>query len=179
MSVIIVGDGPGGLSAALFLAKKGMEVTVFGKNETAMHYAKLYNYLGIEEITGTDFLEVARRQVEKFGARLIDEFVESITAGELFTITTAGNTHYTSKYVIISEGKGLKLCNKLGLTLALSGIEVDRNGRTKIDHLYVVGRGTKLRKSQAIISAGEGASSALDILSAEAGKDVLDYDTVD
>lgn len=179
MSVIIVGDGPAGLSAALFLAKKGMEVTVFGKNETAMHFAKLYNYLGIEEITGTEFQQVARRQVETFGATLVDEFVESITAGDLFTITTTNNGRYTSKYVIIAEGKGMKLCNKLGLELALSGVEVDRNGRTAVEHLYVVGRGTKLRRSQAIISAGEGASTALDILSAEAGKDVLDYDKVD
>jgi hypothetical protein len=34
-----------------------------------------------------------------------------------------------------------------------------------------------MNRSQAIISAGEGASAALDILSAEAGRDVLDYDS--
>ena len=49
-SVVIVGDGPGGLSAALFLAKNGQDVTVFGTDDTAMHYAYLYNYLGIPEI---------------------------------------------------------------------------------------------------------------------------------
>lgn len=29
----IVGDGPGGLSAALFLTKNGHEVTVFGQDK--------------------------------------------------------------------------------------------------------------------------------------------------
>ena len=66
MSVIIVGDGPAGLSAALFLSKKGMDVTVIGKNETAMHYAMLYNYLGIEAITGTDFQNIARKTGKRF-----------------------------------------------------------------------------------------------------------------
>ncbi|MFK7845355.1 MAG: FAD-dependent oxidoreductase [Rhodothermales bacterium] len=178
MSVIIVGDGPAGLSAALFLAKKDMDVTVFGKNETAMHYARLYNYLGIEDITGTDFQQIARKQVDKFGAKIIDAFVSTITVDDNFVVTTEDKSTYTSKYLIIAEGKGMKLCNALGLSLELTGIKVDRDGKTDIDRLYVVGRGTKLRRSQAIISAGEGASTALDILSVEAGKDVLDYDSV-
>lgn len=178
MSVIIVGDGPAGLSAALFLAKKDMDVTVFGKNETAMHYARLYNYLGIEDITGTDFQQIARKQVDKFGAKIIDAFVSTITVDDNFIVTTEDKSTHTSKYLIIAEGKGMKLCNALGLSLELTGIKVDRDGRTDIDRLYVVGRGTKLRRSQAIISAGEGASTALDILSAEAGKDVLDYDSI-
>ncbi len=178
MDVIIVGDGPAGLSAALFLAKKGMDVTVFGKNETAMHYAMLYNYLGIEEITGTDFQEVARKQVIEFGAKIVNKFVSTITVDGNFSVTTEDKSTYTSKYLMIAEGKGMKLCNALGLPLELTGIKVDRDGKTDIDRLYVAGRGTKLRRSQAIISAGEGASAALDILSAEAGKDVLDYDSV-
>jgi thioredoxin reductase len=45
-SVIVVGDGPGGLSAALFLAKGGISVTVYGEDKTAMHWALLKNYLG-------------------------------------------------------------------------------------------------------------------------------------
>jgi len=53
--VLIVGDGPAGLSAALFLAKNDMSVTVFGQDTTPMHKAMLYNYLGIPEMTGSDF----------------------------------------------------------------------------------------------------------------------------
>ena len=45
--VIVIGDGPGGLSAALFLAKNGKEVVVYGQDKTAMHWAMLHNYLGI------------------------------------------------------------------------------------------------------------------------------------
>ena len=62
-SVIVVGDGPGGLSAALFLAKKGHEVNVFGTDQTAMNYAYLHNYLGLREIAGTEFQRIAKDQV--------------------------------------------------------------------------------------------------------------------
>ena len=58
-------------------------------------------------------------------------------------------------------------------------IESDRNGRTQVDGAYVVGWATRPDKIQAIISAGDGAAAALDILSKEAGKDLHDFDSVD
>ncbi len=76
--VIIIGDGPGGLSAALFLAKLEMGVTVFGVDKTAMHAAMLYNYLGIPEMTGSEFQKIARQQVIGFGADLQNKLVTGI-----------------------------------------------------------------------------------------------------
>jgi hypothetical protein len=40
----------------------------------------------------------------------------------------------------------------------------------------VIGRSARPGRSQAIISAGDGARAALDILAREAGKDVQDWD---
>ncbi|MBE7550337.1 MAG: NAD(P)/FAD-dependent oxidoreductase [Anaerolineales bacterium] len=178
--VIIVGDGPAGLSAALFLAKNGQDVTVFGVNKTAMHSAKLYNYLGIPEITGSDFQKVAHAQVQKFGAKIQDQQVTSIektAAG--FAVSTESGERYESKYLIIAEGKSIKLAQSMGLTITSSGVEVDHNYRSAVDKLYVVGRSTRLTRSQAVISVGTGAVAALDILATEKGKDFVDYDTVD
>ena len=177
--VIIIGDGPGGLSAALFLAKNGQQVTVFGQDETPMHYALLRNYLGIPEITGTDFQQIAREQVQGFGADLQDQRVASVEkTGDGFAITTEGGERHESKYLIIGEGKGLKLVTPLGLSTTHEGAEVDRNYRTSIDKLYVIGRSTRIQRSQAVISAGSGAVAALDILSTEKGKDFNDFDSV-
>jgi thioredoxin reductase (NADPH) len=64
MDAIVIGDGPGGLSAALFLAKSGLEVSVYGQDKTAMHWALLKNYLGLPEVHGSEFQKVARKQVE-------------------------------------------------------------------------------------------------------------------
>ena len=79
--IAIVGEGPGGLSAALFLAKADHEVTVFGTDGTAMNYALLFNYLGLPEIAGSDFQAIAKQQVASFGAVLREEEVTAV-AGE-------------------------------------------------------------------------------------------------
>ena len=64
-SALIIGDGPGGLGAALYLAKNEIKTTVFGQNETPMHYAMLYNYLGIPEMTGTEFQKIAQDNLSR------------------------------------------------------------------------------------------------------------------
>lgn len=179
-NIIIIGDGPAGLSAALFLAKNGQVVTVFGIDKTAMHAAKLYNYLGIPEITGTDFQKIAREQVQQYGAKILDQQVTGVEkTGHGFVVTAENGERYESRYLIVAEGKSIKLAQAMGLPLSSIGVEVDRNYRTSVDRLYVVGRSTRLARSQAIISAGAGGVAALDILAAEKGKDFVDYDTVD
>jgi thioredoxin reductase len=177
--VVVVGDGPGGLSAALFLAKNGQDVTVFGKNGTALHYAMLYNYLGISEITGPEFARIAREQVSRFGATLVEQNITQIEkTGDGFICTAEDGSTYASNYVVLAEGKGLKLARTLNLAETDAGVQVDRDGRTAIDGLYAVGRMTRRVRSQTVISAGEGAAAALDILSREAGKDVNDFDSL-
>jgi thioredoxin reductase len=155
-----------------------VETTVFGLDKTAMHWAYLYNYLGIPEISCSDFQKVARDQVAGFGVDIVAETVTELLPGEdIFTVTTDSGKKYTADYVVIAEGKAAKLAQDLGLEKSDSGIIVDREGRTAIANLYVVGRATRVTRSQAIISAGEGAATALDILSAVHGKEFNDFDT--
>jgi thioredoxin reductase len=177
--VIIIGDGPGGLSAALFLAKKGKDVVVFGEDKTAMHAAMLHNYLGIDTITGTEFQEIARAQATKHGATLRDDAVEQLSQGDAgFTVTSAKGATLSAPVLVLSEGKGPRLARAIGLEPDAKGaVPTDANGLTSIAGVYVVGRSRRPGRSQAIISAGDGAAAALDILSREAGQDVCDWDT--
>lgn len=175
--VIVVGDGPGGLSAALFLAKNDHEVTVFGQDKTAMNYAYLHNYLGFPEIDGTEFQGIARQQVARQGAELRDEEVKSVVINTVFVAETDSGS-YESDYLILTEGKSPELARSLGVDEDDSGaIVVDRDMRSSIDKVYVVGRSVRPSRSQAIISAGAGAVAAVDILAREAGEDVQDWDT--
>ena len=176
---IVVGDGPGGLSAALFLAKNGKSVVVFGQDKTAMHWAMLNNYLGIEQIHGSEFQKVARKQVTDHGGEIRDERVETVALGEGgFVIETEGGESLTAKYLVLSEGKSPRLATMLGLSHdASSGIAADRHGHTQVQGCYVVGRLARPGRSQAIISAGDGAAAAIDILSREKGESVTDWDS--
>lgn len=176
--IAIVGDGPGGLSAALFLAKAGETVSVFGTDETAMHYAYLHNYLGIKEISGSDFQRVARDQVTTFGADLRPERVASVSSTDQgLSLTTEEGIELAADYLILTEGKNPVLAESLGLGKTEDGITVDREYRSSLDRVYVVGRSARPKRSQAIISAGAGATAAVDILSRETGKDYQDWDS--
>ena len=180
-TVIVIGDGPGGLSAALFLAKNKVDVMVFGDDKSAMHYAYLKNYLGIAEIAGSEFQKAARAQVVAVGARVREDRVEEIVAGAAgqakFSVTTENGEKLTAKYLVLSEGKGPRLAKTLGLEFDdAKGIATDKHAHSSVDGVYVVGRSARPGRSQAIISAGDGAAAAIDILSREAGHDVLDWD---
>jgi len=176
--VIVIGDGPGGLSAALFLAKNQLDVVVFGQDKTAMNYALVKNYLGIPEILGTEFQRVARRQVTDFGGRIRGDRVETIAAaGDGWAITLEGGEQLSARYVVLSEGKGPRLAKQLGLAFDdANGIATDRNARSSLDGVYIVGRSARPGRSQAIISAGDGAAAAIDILSRAKGESFVDWD---
>jgi thioredoxin reductase (NADPH) len=179
MSAIVVGDGPGGLSAALFLAKNGVEVSVYGQDKTAMHWAQVKNYLGIPDIHGSEFQRIARLQASSYGAKLIGARVDSIAPGaEGFVATLESGEQVSAKFVILSEGKSPKLAQQLGLKFdETEGLEVDINGRTTLPGVYAVGRLVRPKRSQAIISAGDGAAAAIDILSTLKGEPVQDWDS--
>ncbi len=176
--VVIIGDGPGGLSAALFLGRAGKSVIVFGQDKTAMHAALLRNYLGIPEMLGSDFQKVARQQVQQFGGEIRDARIERVARdGSDYAVTLENGETVRARFVILSEGKGPRLAKALGLAFdERTGIATDKNGLSSLERVYVVGRSARPGRSQAIISAGDGAAAAIDILSRESSEDVCDWD---
>jgi thioredoxin reductase len=178
MDVIVIGDGPGGLSAALLLAKNGVEVAVYGEDKTAMHWALVRNYLGLPEIAGSDFQRIAREQATQHGARLIGRRVESVArAPQGFEVTLEGGEKASARYLVLSEGKSPRLALQLGLKHdERNGLGTDNNARTKVEGVYAVGRLARPGRSQAIISAGDGAAAAIDILSQIKGEDFVDWE---
>jgi len=176
--IIIVGDGPGGLSAALFLARGGHDAEVYGLDKTAMHYAQLNNYLGVPSISGTEFQQQAREQAKAAGAAVRAAEVTAVAAtDEAVTATLSTGETRKAEYLLLSEGRSPVLARNLGLAETPAGaIAVDPEARSSHPRVYVVGRSVRPSRSQAIISAGDGAKAALDILAREAGKDVQDWD---
>lgn len=177
--IAIIGDGPGGLSAALFLAKNGHEALVYGDDKTAVHHAHLHNYLGLPDTPGTDFVATARAHTESHGARFLDERARDVIPSPTgFSIVSASDGTQAVDYVVLDEGKSPIIAPALGLEMDASGaVSVDSEQRTGFPRVYAVGRMTRPGRSQVVISAGAGAVAALDILAAEAGEDVQDWDT--
>lgn len=176
---IIVGDGPAGLSAALLLAKNGHETLVYGGDATLLHHAHLHNYLGVLDTDGSAFQATARAQVEAVGASLVDAEVVGIEATDdgSFTVRTADET-LRADHVLLAGGRSVaKLAAALGAAADDGAVTTDQDSATSVPGLYAAGHLVRPQRSQAIISAGDGAKAALDILSREAGEDVHDWDS--
>lgn len=106
--VIVIGGGPGGLSAALYASRAKLKTLVLDKSKTAgsLAYASLIeNYPGLEKpMTGGELLDVFRKQAESFGAAYKEEQVIGASLSgdvkEVFTMEAS----YQAKTVIIATG---------------------------------------------------------------------------
>jgi len=177
--VIVVGGGPAGLSAALFTAKNDLDTTVFDTDKTWMHKAHLFNYLGIRSIDGDVFLDRARNHaVDDHGATLNqDEEVTDVEATESgFTVTT-DDGEYGADYVVLATGANRDLAESLGCKFDGDIVDVDVTMETSVEGAYATGAMVREEEWQAVISAGDGAAAALNILSTEKGENYHDFDT--
>jgi len=103
---------------------------------------------------------------------------QQIERWEISGVEVRGDETLQAKYLVLSEGKSPRLSTMLGLEhTEAHGIATDRNGASGVPGVYVVGRLARPGRSQAIISAGDGAAAAIDILSREKGEDVTDWDS--
>ncbi|ADD04155.1 oxidoreductase (homolog to thioredoxin-disulfide reductase) [Natrialba magadii ATCC 43099] len=179
--VIIVGGGPAGLSAALFTAKNGLETDVFDTDETWMHKAHLFNYLGIRSLGGDEYMTIARGQVEDRGANVhLGEPVTAVeSADDGFRVETEDES-YEATYVVLATGADRSLAEDAELDIAFDdegAIDVDIDMETSVENLYATGAMVRAEEWQAVIAAGDGASAALNILSKEKGEHFHDFDT--
>lgn len=116
--VIIIGSGPAGYTAALYLARAGYNPLVIAGALTPggqlMNTTEVENYPGfVDGILGPDLMEAMQKQAEKFGAQIILTDVVSVDfKDDLKTVTTDDGETYTANAVIISTGSQVR---KLGV----------------------------------------------------------------
>ncbi|UQA84551.1 thioredoxin-disulfide reductase [Gardnerella vaginalis] len=116
--VIIIGSGPAGYTAALYLARAGYTPLVIAGALTPggqlMNTTEVENYPGfVDGILGPDLMEAMQKQAEKFGAQIILNDVVSVDfKDDLKTVTTDDGETYTANAIIISTGSQVR---KLGV----------------------------------------------------------------
>lgn len=107
--VIIVGAGPAGISASLYLKRANLNVLVIFKGRGALEKAStIENYYGLKEpISGKELVDIGIEQAKNLGIEIVKDEVTSITLEDCFTVTTV-NREYQAKKVILATGTSRK-----------------------------------------------------------------------
>jgi len=108
-NVIVIGSGPAGYTAALYLARASLAPLVFEGAVTAggalMSTTDVENYPGFPDgIMGPDLMDAMRKQAERFGAELITDDVTAVDLQAQPKIVRSSGDTYRAHTVILATG---------------------------------------------------------------------------
>lgn len=100
-NVIIIGGGPAGFSAAIYLARAGLKPLVFGGSPPGGQLSltsEVENFPGYPSILGAELIQKMRDQAKNFGARIVDENVVKVDFSKKpFKVFVSGSTKIFSQ----------------------------------------------------------------------------------
>lgn len=104
---VIIGGGPAGLTAAIYLRRAGYEVLVLEKEEEGGQIRiseEVVNYPGVERTDGETLMETMRRQAVNFGAQIRRENVISASLTDSVKVIQTERNHYEAPVIIYAAG---------------------------------------------------------------------------
>ncbi len=184
LDVLVVGAGPAGASAALITAKAGKKTLVIDSDKSATKRAWVENHYGVLEISGPDLVEIGKQQVTKFGGEIVQATVTNISKVEGGFKVETDNGDHEAKHVIIATGFLVDLAEKAGLTTkpgteprVKTILDVTAAGKTNVDGIWAAGTVAGV-SVHTIITAGDGAKVAINVVSELNGERYVDHDVL-
>jgi len=106
LDCLIVGGGPAGLTAAIYLARFHLDILVVdaGKSRAAM-IPCTHNHAGYPDgISGVELIEKMCEQAQKYGARIETNFVTRIDAEDNLFTATWGSGSIKARTILLATG---------------------------------------------------------------------------
>ncbi|MCL2787212.1 MAG: thioredoxin-disulfide reductase [Micrococcales bacterium] len=114
MSIVIVGSGPAGYTAAIYAARAGLEPVVIASSVEIggplTTTTEIENYPGFPDgIYGPELMERMRAQVERLGAVIVpDDAIRVATAGDIKEVETSDGTVHRARALILATGSAYR-----------------------------------------------------------------------
>ena len=109
---IIIGKGPAGITAAIYLKRYGHHPIVIAKDGGALaKVSKIENYYGIPHITGPELLQLGIDQAKSLDIPIFEEEVIDISFEKEYVVQT-NRSSYLAKTVILACGTSRNLFSK-------------------------------------------------------------------
>src|SRR4030081_309973 len=185
--VAIVGGGPAGASAATFTARAGLQTVLIDADAGMTRRAMVNNHLGFPEgVTGPDLVDNGKQQAARAGAEVVLAQVVGLQRqGENgFSVTTEDGSNYEAKQVILTLGANPELAKSAGITTREGTeprikeiVDVDAQGRTSMPGVWAAGT-TAGVSVHTIITAGDGARVAINLIREPKGARPVDHDVM-
>ena len=106
--LIIIGTGPAGLSAALYAARKGLEVLLISSamGGQMVDTGEVGNYLGMLDVKGPDLMQSFWEHVKEYDVKIeLGEIVNNIHKNEeKFLVETKSGKEIKTKTIVIATG---------------------------------------------------------------------------
>lgn len=176
--VIVIGGGPAGLGAGLFLARAGLTVLVLdGKHSQLRGVSRVPNFPALlDEISGAELLSRMRAHCERYGAQVHEARVIRLRdEGGVFCLESALGDRFTSQYLVLAVHKDPAIPAQLGLRKEGVFIATDNRGRTSYPKVYAAGVARGIVPGHAVSSAGDGAFVAVSLVSDMRGESYKDH----
>ncbi len=110
---IIIGGGPAGISAGIYIARKKMKSLVLTKDFVgqAGETSKVDNYPGLPNISGWDLMEKFKSHLKMFEVEIIEgkEVGKVYKDGDIFSVETTSGDIFPTKTVIAATGRNPRL----------------------------------------------------------------------
>ncbi|MEI8361322.1 MAG: FAD-dependent oxidoreductase [bacterium] len=107
LDAIIIGAGPAGLNASLYLSRYGLKHVIIGSVPGGLASTPhlIANWLGIEKINGLDLTQLMLKHVKSYGIEFKEKMASSITKIDGgYKVILANNEVFESKTLILALG---------------------------------------------------------------------------